>query len=287
VVAVWLFSFVAVYWVNVRHLGGNRYLADYWDEAFLPLAPHAGKWLSDKARAVAALSGWFDGPLSGAAGPALVLALAGAAALWRERRAELLAVLGVFAVTLLASAAHKYPFGGRLLLFLVPLVLLLVARGAWAGVEWLNRGWKPLAAAAVVVTVAVPLTETARQFRTPPRREEVRPALAFLRDRWQPGDRVYVYSGAGDAGAGPAFRFYTRTEPFAAGEVVLGAVCRDDPAGYAADVRAVRRPGRVWVLFSHRHADEEAVIRGQFDSVGERGDEFHADGTAVYEYRLR
>ena len=35
-------------------------------------------------------------------------------------------------LALLASGLQKYPFSGRLLLFLVPLVLVAVARGAWA-----------------------------------------------------------------------------------------------------------------------------------------------------------
>ena len=286
-IAVWLVSFAAVYLLSVRHLGGNRYLADYWDEAFLPLAPHGLKWLADKARAVAALCGWADGPYSGAAGPAVLLVIGGAVALWRERRAELAAMCGVVGFTLTASALHKYPFAGRLLLFLVPLVLLLVARGVWAGVERLAGWWKPLAVALLAVAVAVPLGEGVRQFGTPPRREQLRPVLAHLRQQWQPGDRVYVYGGEGDAGAGPAFRFYTRTDPFPADAVVLGKVCRDDPAGYRDDVKAISGPGRVWVLFSHRHADEEATIRGHFDEIGDRGAEFHADGAAAYEYRLR
>ena len=64
-------------------------------------------------------------------------------------------------------------------------------------------------------------------------------------------------------------------------------MCRNNPAAYKTDVDEIPRPGRVWVLFSHRHADEEAVIRGHFDSVGERGEAFHADGAAAYEYLLR
>ena len=50
----------------------------------------------------------------------------------RERWTLTVALSVPVALVLFASAIHKYPFGGRLLLFLVPLAVLAVASGAWA-----------------------------------------------------------------------------------------------------------------------------------------------------------
>lgn len=289
----WLVSFAAVYWVNVRHGANNDYLAEYWAPHFVPLSPAVIPWLSgewvDFFRAV----GGYGGALFPVAGLAAVLAVIGFVSLWKDGRRPTAAVLvGGFAVALLASALHKYPFVGRLLLFLVPAGVLLVARGA---AVLAKAVWSRSRVAAVVLVAAVvyaPAVEVARQFRHPLREEDVPAALHFIRERWQPGDRVYVYNGDSDVGAGPAFEFYSRGDRFPTEAVVLGGVHRDDPRGYQPEVNALAAtPGRVWVLFAHQHAQEEAWIRAYFDSVGDRGEQFVAPGdggrASAFEYTIR
>jgi hypothetical protein len=56
-----------------------------------------------------------------------VLAIAGLVVLWRRNRFGALLLFGPFLVTVLSAVAHQYPFRTRLVLFLVPAVLLLVA----------------------------------------------------------------------------------------------------------------------------------------------------------------
>ncbi len=279
----WLVSFAGVYWVNVRHGTGNEYLADYWAGYFLSLDPSAVPWLSEQWVDFFRAVGGYGGTIFPLAGLAAVLALVGAACLWADgRRATAGVLLGGFAFTLLASALHKYPFVGRLLLFLVPPAVLLIAHGT-AAVS--GAVWKRSRAAAVLLVAAVvyaPAVEVARQTRHPFRDEDVPAAVAFVRERWQPGDRIYVYNGGTDVGAGPAFEWYTRPERFPPGAVVLGGGHRGDPRGYQAEVGAMAAtPGRVWVLFSHQHQCEEAWVRAYFDAVGDRGEQFVDPGRGV------
>lgn len=291
----WVVSFAGVFWVNVRFGTANGYLAEYWGEHFLPVSLSAGPWLVERLVDFFRAAGGYGGEMIPAGGLAAVAAAVGGVCLWRDgRRVELAVLLGVVGVTLLASALHKYPFIGRLLLFLAPIGVLLVAYGtaAVAGAVW---GRSKAAAVLVAAVMAVaPAAEVVRQLRHPDRREAVPEALAFVRERWQPGDRIYVYNGDTDVGAGPAFEFYTRSDRFPAGAVILGDEHRTDPRGYRAEVNAVAAtPGRVWVLFSHQHADEETWVRAYFDAVGVRGDQFRdttpgrGPRTAVYLYTIR
>jgi hypothetical protein len=61
---------------------------------------------------------------------ALGLFLCGAVALWRRWAGGLYLLVAPILFGLLASALHQYPFHGRLLIFLVPSVHLLVGEGA-------------------------------------------------------------------------------------------------------------------------------------------------------------
>lgn len=290
----WLASFAGVYWVNVRFGTANDFLADYWAKHFLPRSLAAGPWVVEHTADFFRSAGGFGGQMLNASGLAMVAAAVGAVALWRERRAELAVLLGVFGVVLLASALQKYPFVGRLLLFLVPVGVLLAAYGTAvvAGAVW--RRSKPAAVLVAAAVALAPAVEVVHQLRHPDRDEDLPAALRFVRQRWQPGDRIYVYNGRTDVGAGPAFAFYTRPQPFPPEAVILGDVYRTDPHGYQAEVNAVAAtPGRVWVLFSHQHGDEETWVRAYFDAVADRGERW-ADPNcdtgppaAVYLYTVR
>src|SRR5439155_10942367 len=122
-----------------------------------------------------------------AGGIAAVLFLVGLHGFWKERWPVAVALVLPAVFALLASGLHKYPFSGRLLLFLVPLMLLGVARGAWTvgSALWSSQ---PVAAAVLlgVLTVA-PAVETWQEFRRPMRHEQIVPVLAQVRERWQPG----------------------------------------------------------------------------------------------------
>jgi hypothetical protein len=58
----------------------------------------------------------------------VVVALVGVVALWCRRRPVALLLLGPFVVCMAAVIAHQYPFRGGLVVWLLPSLLLAVAR---------------------------------------------------------------------------------------------------------------------------------------------------------------
>jgi hypothetical protein len=134
---VWVASFGICYVVSHGILSTDRFIWNWWDFAFLRLPPRS---MAELRREFWQLLNVFDSPsdVKTPMGPvptallALILSIAGA---WSMRRRwpgglYLLAAPVIFALA--ASVLHQYPFHGRLLIFLVPSVHMLVAEGSAA-----------------------------------------------------------------------------------------------------------------------------------------------------------
>lgn len=281
-VGAWVASFAACYLICLRQLGGNKYLTDYWAGHFLALPPRGLgdlAWLVDHVVAFFTVPGGFGGDLVPLGGLASALALIGLREFARERWPVAVALVVPAALVLLASGLHKYPIGGRLMLFMVPFSVLLVARGAWAVGGAIAARNAFAARVLLVLLVAAPLWEAVEILRRPPRLEQLAPVLERVRAEYRPGERVFVYYGAV-----PAFTFYTRGAPFPPGAVTLGTERRTDPVAYRAELAELRGP--VWVVVSHRHGTEEAALLATLDCRGARELEVTYPGAAAYRYRL-
>jgi 4-amino-4-deoxy-L-arabinose transferase-like glycosyltransferase len=189
----WCVSFSIEYALTLRSSTQSKYLLTYWSGAFAPLPP---KSLADLR--------WFIGKpaymfveLFGVRYRYLALALLalGALVAWRKDKLRLCMLISPFPLVLICSALHKYPFSGRLLLFLTPLLAFLMA----AGIEaiWMRRQWwiKLAGAVCMVGLLAEPVAEDVQSaravFHYAPQPGMVA-AVALLKDHAQPADAIVV-----------------------------------------------------------------------------------------------
>jgi hypothetical protein len=133
--AAWAASFAGCFAVSHAILTTGQFVWDWWDFAFLPLPPRSA---ADMDRVFWHLINVFDSP-SGIVTPlgvlpsaflALGLFVIGAVVLGMSWPGGLYLLESPALFALLASALRQYPFHGRLVLFLAPVVHLLVAEGA-------------------------------------------------------------------------------------------------------------------------------------------------------------
>jgi hypothetical protein len=291
--AAWVALFVLIYGALLRDVPDNRYLRDFWASSYAPFPPRSAsdfRWYATR------LAGYFTDPL--AATPAWLAAgfvLAGLL-LGKARGAVRLLLVGSLVVALVASMAGGYPFssgldlplgsgrfnwGGRLLLFTTPGVVLLAAEGLRSIAERFAAVGRAAAWAAGAVLLVVPAIDATRNFVAPPRRQEIGPAVAFLRERLEPGDTAFVRDLAE-----PSFRFYARRfgfdppiEPFD----LIDDAARGD---FRRRVAALPLGQRLWVFYVEGLSEGPDIARhGVMTAVGRVAalrDSFEAERVHVW-----
>lgn len=279
----WLLNLGVLYLVSLRHLRQNSFLMDFWQENFMPLPP----W-SQPA--------WFGGIFSslvqmqvGISLPGLfgVILVLGGVFLWRKNRSLAVAMLGVLGFSLAAAALRMYPLGGRLSLFMIPLMLALTGICLSALEERLRiflPGGSVLALLVGVALVYAPAGESFQNFVAPKYFEHIRPAMSNLAQNWRPGDLLFVSNGAA-----PAFDFYA--ERYGLGDVTYSTSQPADylnPEALAQRLEALDGSPRAWILFSHVYEqgdfNEKEFLLTALDERGKKKREFRTPGASVYLY---
>jgi hypothetical protein len=277
-------SFVVMYSV-MRTAGSSQYLLDYWAYAFLPFPPTSMEAVRQIDNTFLR---FFQNPVglfpSSVAAMCLVI---GAIATGVRHRMNFLLLSSPAFFALLASALHLYPFGGRLVLFLVPVVLILVAVGALS----FNAGSARLPAvnaglAAILVVPAV-LYSSSIVFRPlADSDEDIKTILGHVQEHWRDGDILYVHHESAPAFAYYAQRYKFHVDDYYTGQVTGGSrqlALRDEMDrldGYA----------RVWLLFSHIRRsgfEEDVYLASYLDGKRTRLESFTSNGAVVYLYKSR
>lgn len=269
--AGWLVSFGALYLVSLRGLSENEFLRDYWQEYF-------------RQSPLIALLGLFANPggLMAYAPVLLAAMLFGAGMLFTRQRKSAGSLLLVFIFAGVASWMQLYPFAGRMILFLIPLVYIFLA----AAVDWLwnsfprPRFLSPLLALSLAGFLLYnPLIVSAERFVSPKFPEHIRPAMAYLNASLKPGDTLYIYNWAL-----PAFRYYASPGM----EYVAGGLHSDNPQALLAELDQFKGQPRVWFLFSHVYErgefNEKDWMLDYLNQIGEIKRQFIEPGTSVYLY---
>ena len=281
---VWGLSFAAFYLVSIGAMARYEGLVQSWQESFMPLPPLSVsglKWLADRPqevfRNVLQLNPWYLGAFAYTAGCASIFL--------RDKRKAFVLVLPVF-FALLASGLQKYPFESRPLLFLAPSVLLLMAEGAEYVRSRRSRAFGVMGVILIGTLLCPVLLRAARDCVSPRTRQEIRPVLQHVRERYQTGDVLYLYCGAK-----AAFDYYSPRYGLGGVNAVRGVLAPDDWSRYRRDLEGLVGNRRVWIVFSHirrmPRGDEEELLLGYLDEMGDSVSTFRSPGASVHLYDLQ
>lgn len=246
-IAAWMISFGLEYIVSLRGISGNQHLAIYWKGYFMPLPPWSDpmwfvrSWI-DLISYFGYKSTFFVITIS-----SLILIGSISVLIRNWQRAALLLLPFIF--VLAASGMGKYPFDRRLLLFLFPILILLLAEGIDLIRSLLAIKSKWLAwcsfALLIILVLYSPCQTAFNSVIHPIQRENIKALLTHLKSSWKDGDIVYVYHTSQNA-----FTYYADQYGFSKDMYFMGIKSIETPRKYLEDIDQLRNRSRVWFLFA-------------------------------------
>jgi hypothetical protein len=282
---VWGINFLVNYLYSLRSLSTNSSLLSYWSFSFAPLPPWSDLgWYFNAL--IKLLSGTARLPITLITIGLLLLGIISIA----SRKWQFTLVLTLpFLLTLIASALRKYPFSGRLLLFLIPLLLLLLSEGIERVRSLLMQVNRPLAYVVSFLFVTylffTPIHTAGSDVLNPPMREDIKPVMSYVNKNYLSDDLIYIYYGAG-----PAIEFYAPQYGFINKKFIVGLSARNDPSKYLQEIDNFKGNQRVWIIFSHNCdwciVNEQEYILDHLNMIGVKRSEFNSGTASVYLYDM-
>jgi hypothetical protein len=302
VAAAWTGSFALAYFLAASDASQGALMQRFWAEGFMPLPPRSvaewawfGQAFGDLIRNTYDFTERIDPTRAVADALGGIFLLVGVVYLARGRRPVLVLLGTPIVLALLAAALSVYPFRGRLIQFLVPSSILLIAFGiesAWSLGAQRTTGWlAAISRTSAAMAAAICLLSAIVLFGWlgAPYREESRPVFEYVAERSRPDDLVYLHSGARHA-----FEYYNRycrsCRPRAS-TIHRGRLY--GPEGEARlheDLDALRDGSRVWVVFAHEWwtwgATEKRLILARMERSGSELDRLVAPGASAHLFAL-
>lgn len=290
VYSIWALSFASFYLVSLKNIANQENLYNSWaGRGTFPSSFSDINWL------FTSFTEFFHKPLGFPdvfVVPAIFAFLVGCISLVYRRM--LLILLSPLFVTYLAAYLHKYPFDGRLVLFLIPFVTLLVGEGiAVIRRKTRSTSFAKIGIFALVLLLVPPIGTAGYLIFKPYVKQEIRPVISYVRKHQQVEDVIYVYQRAEYQ-----FKYYANKFGYQEGDYILGIDDLDKKDGqgtseeewqrYKSDLDKLYGNQRVWIIFSHvRTWDKESErITSYLDKIGNQIDFFKKEGSFVYLYDL-
>jgi hypothetical protein len=283
----WLGSFAVFYYVSLLEISQTEKalsMVSGWSHSFMPMPPLSGHdfiWFPNKFFEVFTYPGGL--PLAGLA--ALCFVIGYPAKFFENRHSFYILTLPVL-MALVASGLHKYPFGGRLILYIVPTLLIFIAEGVDQVIHYTKHTGRIVGISLCVLLLYHPVFKAASRLWNPIEQEEIKPILNYLTQHFQDGDGLYLYYGSWRA-----FKYYAKRYGLEDVELRRSVYSRNNWQNYVNDLQSLRGRERMWILFSHVQeesigAKEEKFFLHVLDGMGRQVDSFTQKGASIYLYDL-
>lgn len=301
----WLASFLIHYFLAVGPLAHNNVLAA--DARAMGYLPPAGLVSTDGIKwFLTRLTGIFSNPVE--IFPPILGAgffLFGAGKLWAADRQKLFYLILPIMFVLGAIVGEKYIFAGRLLLFCVPILVLLITEGAIRLVDRLRK-FRTACTVLLLFTLFFPSAVKAAYYLQHPRKQsEIRPVVEYLKKYAKESDAIY-YNNSAQYGVGYYSGYFGLPCPFFAMGKISDEVKGDielqydrlqcSGSGYfcgaaqaeqllhldAGNIREHLSSSRNWVLLSHIGEDDKQKILEILRAGSKEVQSFEAVGAGVY-----
>ena len=266
----WLISFVALYVLTIQKTMTNETLVESWGARY-PNSFFDFIWLLD------AFGRFFHKPLGFIGitdGIAMVAFSIGVVTLSKNDRFKLFILNAPLLVTLIAAYLHKYPFRDRLILFLSPYAILIVAEGISWVIKQCHQTYqqyrKSIAnnksviylllnsafTALIVISLTIfPLVRSSLIIANPSyfRFEQIGSGIEYLKYHQQSRDIIYVFPTPQ-----MQFKYYAHKYNLSAKDYIYADHNPSETSvNYQQEIAQIPNKKRVWFVLSLSRVREE------------------------------
>ncbi|NJP10166.1 MAG: glycosyltransferase family 39 protein [Leptolyngbyaceae cyanobacterium RU_5_1] len=272
----WLSSFILLYLFTIKRTEANESLLSYWDGSY-PDSLFDLPWLIDS------LGRFFYRPLGFLGitdGIAIAAFICGCIFVYQQNKFNFLLLNAPLLITLLASFLHKYPFRERLVLFLAPFAILIIATGISTLLtepKGRYRSFKLVGISMAVALVGFPLFQASQSMISPHRFDEIRPVIEYVKSHQQAGDTLYIFPETRRQ-----FLYYAPKHGYSQKDYIFGnydvpsgrAVSNENRQNYKQEIEQLRGRKRVWFLLARSASESEKTLLNDLNQVGKKLDVF-------------
>jgi hypothetical protein len=273
VAVVWLLSFCLYFLLIGRHSLANRELQQFWSIGFIPFPFQS---IADVSSSFRLVFGIVQFPLGFMAWELPVVLFALGLALVRGRDPLVFWMnVGVIAILAIAAICHLYPISTRLVLFVAPLTVCVIASGVEGTLALVQSHWAA-AVAVIGALVAAQLMTLSRGFISPAQTGFPQ-ALQIVSERAKEEDCIYL-----DHRVGTTYALYQRVLRLPERQTIAGVDHGQDWTDYRSDFDNMH--GRVWFIFADYRTspvDEKGLILLEVRTRGRVLEEVQVGGTSA------
>lgn len=246
---VWAGIFLAIYVILLRYQTTSSYLVGFWRDlnSYMPLRPWRNiSWFPS---AVEHLFANIAGLSNGILIILIALYLCGLWMFWKEKKWQWIGVAILpIGINMLVSGFEKFPFHGRLIMYLIPLVLLVFAKAVDGLIAWIKN---PVIANTAFIALSVlllqPAVPTAQNFLMTQSyvRDDLHPVLSYVQTNRQASDMAYLYHYVNGQ-----FQYYAPQYDLEDMTTVNGQNRSRNAKKYQDDLASLPHGQRIWFIFS-------------------------------------
>lgn len=289
---IWLISFGFMYFLTIARVMQNNKLQSAWGDEY-PKTVFDLIWLLDS------FGRFFYRPLGFSAifdGIAILAFVVGSIFFIKKKPEKFLILMSPVLATLAATYLHKYPFRGRLILFLAPFFILVIAEGITFLLSNFThskqRKYFVIGGITLACLLIVPSLVRAGTFVFyPETKHEIRPVIEYIKTHQKPGDGIYI----GDGGPADQFEYYAEKYGYSQSDYARGYLSelvnaeRFSEEGwqqFKTQSSQLKNKQRVWFVFPGLNKKKEPFVKLHLDRIGKQLDYFSQPGAFTYLYQL-
>jgi len=244
----WTLTFLAIYMTLLRYQTTSTYLIQFWGNllSYMPVPP----W-RDFSWFFKALGGLYFVVAGLSSGLIVVIPISilGIWLFFKQKQWQLVMLIAItMGLNMLASGFQKFPFHGRLILYLLPMIFILLGKGLDLLLSFIhNRIIANILFVAIFVLLLRPVVPTTISYIYSQSYlgDDMKPVLSFMEKHSQKDDMVYLYHYATGS-----FLYYAPAYHLENLPVVKGQDNFKNARRYQKELSSLPAGQRIWFVFT-------------------------------------